>query len=126
MAISLNNKWIWDSWYARDDDTWHAYFLQADKALGDPELRHWNVTQGHATSKDLINWEHLGTTFEPAKNEAWDDYTTWTGSVIKDDHETWHLFVQALRAQMMVCINALVMRLRAICTTGPVLEMAYA
>ncbi len=92
MAISIKDKWVWDSWYARDDDTWHAYFLQADKSLGDPDLRHWNVTQGHATSTDLINWEHLGTTFSPSAEAAWDDYTTWTGCVIKDHDNTWHLF----------------------------------
>lgn len=92
MAISIKNKWIWDSWYARDADTWHAYFLQADKSLGDPELRHWNVTQGHATSTDLINWDHLGTTFSPSEESAWDDYTTWTGCVVKGDDDIWHLF----------------------------------
>ena len=92
MAISINDKWVWDSWYARDDDTWHAYFLQADKSIGDPDLRHWNVTQGHAISTDLINWEHLGTTFSPSKDEAWDDFTTWTGCVIKGDDDSWHLF----------------------------------
>lgn len=92
MTISICDKWIWDSWYARDGDTWHAYFLQADKSIGDPDLRHWNVTQGHATSSDLISWEHLGTTFSPSKTPAWDDYTTWTGCVIKDDSNTWHLF----------------------------------
>lgn len=92
MAISINDKWVWDSWYARDGDTWHAYFLQADKSIGDPDLRHWNVTQGHATSSDLVQWEHLGTTFRPAKTPAWDDFTTWTGCVVKDDSKKWHLF----------------------------------
>lgn len=91
MAISVNDKWVWDSWYARDGDTWHAYFLQADKSIGDPDLRHWNVSHGHATSTDLVNWEHLGTTFAPAADTAWDDCTTWTGSVVKDA-DTWHLF----------------------------------
>lgn len=92
MAISLEDKWLWDSWYTRDGDTWHAYFLQADRSLGDPELRHWNVSQGHATSKDLVNWDHLGTTFKPSETEAWDDYTTWTGCVMQGDDDTWHLF----------------------------------
>lgn len=92
MAISLDSKWIWDSWYARDGNTFHAYFLQADKSLGDPDLRHWSVTQGHATSKNLIDWEHLGTCFAPSKEPAWDDYTTWTGSVVKDNDDMWHLF----------------------------------
>jgi len=92
MVLALDDKWIWDSWYVRDGDSWHAFFLQADKALEDPDLRHWNVSQGHATSTDLSNWSHLGTCFAPADRPAWDDYTTWTGSVVRDDDGLWHLF----------------------------------
>ncbi|MDB6182577.1 levansucrase [Paracoccus fistulariae] len=92
MTIALEHKWIWDSWYIRDGKTWHAYFLQADKSLVDPDLRHFNATQGHATSTDLVNWTHHGTSFGPAEGPAWDDYTTWTGSVVKGDDGLWHLF----------------------------------
>jgi beta-fructofuranosidase len=92
MTIALPTKWIWDSWYVRDGDLWHGYFLQADKALEDPDLRHFNVTQGHATSRDLVTWEHKGTSFAPAESPAWDDYTTWTGSVVQGDDGLWHLF----------------------------------
>ncbi|MEM9341641.1 MAG: hypothetical protein AAGA87_01210 [Pseudomonadota bacterium] len=56
---------MWDSWFARDGDLWHAYYLQADKSIGDPEQRHWNVSYGHATSRDLVTWDHLGTCFTP-------------------------------------------------------------
>ncbi len=92
MVLALENEWIWDSWYLRDGDTWHAYFLKAPKSLSDPDLRHFNVSQGHATSSDLINWTHLGTTFQPADGPAWDDYTTWTGCTLRDDAGGWHLF----------------------------------
>ncbi len=92
MTIALPTKWIWDSWYVRDGDLWHGFFLQADKSLGDAHLRHVNVTQGHATSRDLKTWEHLGTCFRPAEGPAWDDYTTWTGSVVRGDDGLWHLF----------------------------------
>ncbi len=92
MTLSLPDKWIWDSWYAHDGERWHAYFLQANKSIGDAELRHFNVSQGHAVSDDLVTWEHLGTCFEPASHVAWDDYTTWTGSVVRDDTGLWHLF----------------------------------
>ena len=91
MALTLPDKWIWDSWYVRDGDLWHGFFLQADKALGDPELRHFNVTHGHATSHDLTTWQYHGTSFHPAPAPAWDDYTTWTGSVIRSDG-LWHMF----------------------------------
>lgn len=92
MVIALEDKWIWDSWFAHDGEVWHGFFLQADKALRDPELRHWNVTQGHAVSPDLVSWHHLGTCFRPADGPAWDDYTTWTGSVVQDADALWHLF----------------------------------
>lgn len=92
MVIALDDKWIWDSWYVHDGTRWHAFFLQADRSLGDPELRHWNVTQGHAVSRDLTRWEHMGTCLTPAGTPAWDDYTIWTGSVARDDDGLWHLF----------------------------------
>jgi beta-fructofuranosidase len=90
--LALDDKWIWDSWYVQDGDLWHCFFLQAPKSIGDPELRHWNVSYGHATSTDLVNWTHLGTCFKPSEGPAWDDYTTWTGSVVRGDDGRWHLF----------------------------------
>jgi beta-fructofuranosidase len=92
MVLRLPDKWIWDSWYAHDGQYWHGLFLQAPKSIQEPELRHWNVSHGHAISPDLTNWTYLGTCFEPAKHEAWDDYTTWTGSVVQGPDGTWHLF----------------------------------
>lgn len=92
MVLKLDDHWIWDSWYVHDGSQWHGYFLKAPKSLGDPELRHWNVTQGHAVSEDLRTWNHLGTTFAPSEGPAFDDYTTWTGSVIAGDDGRWHLF----------------------------------
>jgi beta-fructofuranosidase len=90
--FAIPDTWLWDSWYAKDGETFHGYFLQAPKSLGDPDARHLNATQRHAVSKDLTNWTDLGTTFGPAAPGAWDDSTTWTGSVLKDDAGLWHLF----------------------------------
>ena len=89
--IKLKEKWIWDFWLSYDSDIWYCYFLQADKSLKDPDLRHNNVTHGLATSKDLINWKHHGTVFAPSDNENFDDYTTWTGSIFKNNNK-WHYF----------------------------------
>ena len=77
---------------AQDGPDWHIYFLQADNTLPDPEMRHRNVSQGHAVSQDLVNWKHLGTCFKPSTTTAWDDWTTWTGSVLKGPDGIWHLF----------------------------------
>lgn len=90
--LSLHDKWIWDFWLAKNDADWHIYFLQADNTLPDPEMRHRNVTQGHAVSQDLVNWTLLGTCFKPSVAEAWDDWTTWTGSVLQGPDGLWHLF----------------------------------
>jgi beta-fructofuranosidase len=92
LVLALKDKWIWDFWTYRDGDDYHIYFLQADNTLAHPDMRHRNVTQGHAVSKDLINWTHLGTTFAPSAQTAWDDWTTWTGSTLRDDTGLWHLF----------------------------------
>lgn len=92
MTLALKDKWIWDFWLVRNGEDWHIYFLQADKSLGDPELRHRHVTQGHAVSRDLKSWTHLGTCFAPATGSAWDDWTTWTGSVLQGPNGVWHLF----------------------------------
>lgn len=96
--FALDNKWIWDFWLCRDEDRWHLYYLQADKSLVDPNLRHWNVSQGHAVSTDLRDWDNLGTCLVPSPGPAWDDKTTWTGSVIRDDDGLWHLFYTGTRA----------------------------
>ena len=66
--------------------------LKADKSLNDPDLRHWNVTQGHAVSRDLVNWDYLGTSFAPSQEANFDDYTTWTGCTIRGDDGKWHYF----------------------------------
>ncbi len=92
MVIALEKQWIWDSWYVHDGACWHGYFLKADKSLIDPDLRHFNVSQGHAVSDDLTNWTHLGTCLAPSPVPAWDDYTTWTGSVLRGPDGLWHLF----------------------------------
>ena len=83
--FAIDDKWVWDFWLVQDKDVWHLYYLQAPKSLVNPELRHWNVTFGHATSKNLIDWENKGTCFAPSTQPSWDDYTTWTGSVIQAD-----------------------------------------
>ena len=92
MVLALKDKWIWDFWLAKNADDWHIYFLQADNSLADSEMRHRNVTQGHAVSKDLMNWKHFGTCFKPSETKAWDDWTTWTGSVLQNPDGLWHLF----------------------------------
>lgn len=90
--LALDDHWVWDSWYLHDGELWHCWYLKASKSLGDPELRHWNVSHGHAVSQDLFEWSHRGTSLSPSSPEAWDDKTTWTGSTLRGDDNRWHYF----------------------------------
>lgn len=90
--LKLANHWIWDSWYAFDGNDHHAFYLKAPKSLGDPELRHRNQTIGHAISNDLVNWIELPDAIEPSSGPNFDSWTTWTGSVVKDENDLWWMF----------------------------------
>jgi beta-fructofuranosidase len=90
--LRLPDKWVWDFWLARHGPDYHLFFLQAPRAIGDAELRHWNVSIGHAVSQDLRNWEILPDALKPSTaSNTWDNYTTWTGSVIQHAG-LWYLF----------------------------------
>jgi hypothetical protein len=84
--LRLDDSFVWDSWIADDGDLYHLYFLKAPRSLGSPGLRHTNATVGHATSRDLVDWDYLGETFGPSPQGqgAFDDLGIWTGSVVRD------------------------------------------
>ncbi|MEV0230738.1 hypothetical protein [Nonomuraea sp. NPDC050786] len=90
--LRLDDHWVWDFWLADDGGTYHLYFLKAPKAIGDPDQRHWNVSVGHAVSADLTDWTVLPDALAPSAGPAFDDYTTWTGSIVRADDGTWHMF----------------------------------
>jgi beta-fructofuranosidase len=91
--LKFTDKWVWDFWFAQDGPYYHIFFLQAPKSLGDEKLRHWHASIGHAVSEDLVNWENLPDALAPAaeSTDAWDNFTTWTGSVIRFGG-LWYLF----------------------------------
>lgn len=88
--LTLPDHWVWDFWTAHDGERHHLFFLKAARSLGDPDLRHWNVRIGHAVSTDLVDWEVLDDAFGPAEGGL-DDYTTWTGSIVRDG-DLWWMF----------------------------------
>ncbi len=93
MAVRLSDKWLWDFWFAQDGPDYHIFYLQAPRSLGDSEQRHWHATIGHAVSQDLKSWRVLPDALGPDSDNprAWDNYTTWTGSVIRHE-DRWYLF----------------------------------
>ena len=92
MTLRLADKWVWDFWFAQDGADYHVFYLQAPRSLGDPELRHWNVSVGHAVSDNLREWEVLPDALGPSPegSDAFDTYTTWTGSIIQQEG-LWYL-----------------------------------
>ena len=91
MPLRLPNRWIWDFWLARDGEDYHVFYLQAPRSLGDPELRHFNASIGHAVSRDLREWCPLPDALRPGPPGAWDDHAVWTGCVIRYDG-LWYMF----------------------------------
>src|SRR4051794_8764775 len=89
--LRLGDRWVWDLWLARTPADYHMFFLQAPRALGDPDLRHRHATIGHAVSSDLSSWTVLPDALAPGVSGAWDDVATWTGSVIEHDG-VWYMF----------------------------------
>lgn len=92
MALALPDRWVWDSWYAWDDDTCHVFYLCASRGLKDPEERHRAPAIGHAVSKDLVNWDVLPDALAPSQEESFDSWTTWTGSVVRAPDGQWRMF----------------------------------
>lgn len=92
MALRLEDKWIWDSWYVFDGERYHAFYLHASRALGDPVRRHRHPIIGHAISDDLTNWTVVRDALIVSDSPAFDSWTTWTGSVIQDDNGLWWMF----------------------------------
>ena len=92
MALRLVDKWIWDSWYVFDGAKYHAFYLSASRALGDPNRRHRNPVVGHAVSTDLNNWTVVQDALAVSDSPAFDSWTTWTGSVVRGEDGKWWMF----------------------------------
>jgi beta-fructofuranosidase len=92
MPNVLPDAWTWDMWFADDGTTYHAFYLKASRALRDPERRHFFATVGHAVSTDLRTWREVADALIASDEPAFDDFTTWTGSVVQDGDGTWRMF----------------------------------
>jgi beta-fructofuranosidase len=105
MTLRLPDHWIWDFWLITHANVHHLYFLKAPKAIGDPDARHWNVSIGHAVSADLHTWSVVADALSPSTTAAWDDKSTWTGSVIEHNGQWAMLYTGTSHAE-----NGLVQR----------------
>jgi beta-fructofuranosidase len=84
-VLRLDDRWVWDFWSVADGPDHHLFYLQAPRALGDPDLRHHHATIGHAVSRDLRDWRVLDDVLGPGPPGSWDDLAVWTGSVVRVD-----------------------------------------
>ena len=82
-SYKLEEMFVWDFWYARQGDEFHAFYLQYPRA-GDPEYIHSRQSVGHAVSKDLLHWEERPTALRPLPG-TWNDMGLATGSVVFKD-----------------------------------------
>ena len=97
MGLRIPDRWIWDFWFTQVGPDYHLFYLQAPRDLGEESLRHWHVSIGHAVSSDLCRWEILPDALGPSPEEtAWDNCTTWTGSVL-EEKGTWYMFYTGTR-----------------------------
>ena len=88
LAYTLKNKRINDSWYCKEGDTYHAFFLEY--GYDEPQKFQWtHQSCGHMTSRDLVNWEYEGTILGPTEN-TWSDRGIATGSIAKYNGK-WYL-----------------------------------
>ncbi len=69
-VLRLPASWTWDFWLAKDQDTYHLFFLKASRALRDPDRRHWRATVGHAVSDDLRTWTEVADALVPSDAPA--------------------------------------------------------
>lgn len=106
MGLKLVDKWLWDFWIVEDNNCFHIFYLQAPKSISDEKLRHWNTSIGHAISNDLTNWEVLPDVLQIGAPGEWDDYGTWTGSILKHE-DIWYLFYTGIKS----CESGLVQRI---------------
>jgi beta-fructofuranosidase len=75
------DKFVSDFWTVKKGEDYHLFFLQAPRALGDPDLRHFHHSIGHAVSRDLVNWTTLPPALMPDLNLPHERKGLATGSV---------------------------------------------
>ena len=73
--LRVDSHYLWDSWMADDGELYHLFFLMAPRSLGTPAKRHVNATVGHASSRDLVDWDYPASASArrptPARSTTW-------------------------------------------------------
>lgn len=90
LVYQLEGVRINDSWYCKEGDTYHSFFLE----YGDDQPKEYMWEKqvcGHMMSKDLIHWEYAGNALK-AEVGTWNDLGIATGSVAKYNGRWYMMF----------------------------------
>ncbi len=96
-------QYLWDFWFAQEDNELHVFYLQASQreCNFDPEQRHNLAAVGHAVLTEN-GWREVSPApaFAKSLNGSWDNLSIWTGSIIKDPQSgLFHLFYTSRRSE---------------------------
>jgi beta-fructofuranosidase len=75
---------IGDMWFFVEEDIVHCYYLTCDEYIEAHKI--WDI--GHATSRDLMNWEIHDLALKMAPKGEWDEVLA-TGSILKRNNVYW-------------------------------------
>lgn len=87
-------NFIGDSWFYTEGDIVHAYYLTSVDSI--PPHTKWDV--GHATSRDLVNWEIQPLALLRGADGEWDECIA-TGSIFRDGARYGMAFTAHTRAE---------------------------
>jgi beta-fructofuranosidase len=86
QSFAPYGKFLWDIWFLRRDDEYHAFYLQASRTIDPKKRDQFPNSIGHAVSRDFLTWKELPTALTPSpRGTAWDDFALWSGSVVEKD-----------------------------------------
>ncbi|MFN7948298.1 MAG: hypothetical protein U0Z53_23305 [Blastocatellia bacterium] len=95
------DQYLWDFWFARQNNELHVFYLQAGHraAQWNPDLRHDLASVGHAVMT-TAGWRELTTdhpAFEKSPGTAWDNRAIWTGCVVQNPADDLHYLFYTAR-----------------------------
>lgn len=109
MPFQPEEKYVWDLWFAHDGKEQHLFYLQADREACDFDhhKRHNLSSVGHALIKDgQICDASKGSVFSASTtDDTWDNFSIWTGSIIKDPDSRKFLMFYTARKREDIAIE---------------------
>lgn len=81
-SLRPNQPMIWDPWILKTGDVYRLFYLRGLEG----QIPWWTVSNlCGAVSKDLENWQDLGTLLEPEPNHAWESGRICAGCAVEEE-----------------------------------------